>query len=269
MSLVPAIAQSCNVYFYTVGQRLGLERLSDWYGRYGFGRQTGMELSEATGNLPPRTLADSDSRWRESLFLGIGQGTIDVTPLQMASAYATLLRGGTVIQPRILAATRMQQSQPFTLAPNVLATVQEGMQKVVTIGTAKSAFKGFDIQVAGKTGTAERRRAVFDDNGNPVEDPGKPLLNADRTPKLKADGTPAYAQLVDTGTDAWFVGYAPANNPRFVVAAVMEWGGHGGAYAAPMVREAFRLLQLHGYMGSGGNGYSDRAVGSAREVPAP
>jgi penicillin-binding protein 2 len=259
MNLVPAIAKSCNVYFYTVGQRLGLERLSDWYGRYGFGRDTGMELGEAKGNIPKPHAADADTRRNESLLLGIGQGTVDVTPLQMANAYATLLRGGVVIPPHILADTRPQPVQAFTISDSVLQTVRRGMQQVVINGTGTAAFGPFvkqtGLTVAGKTGTAERIRAVFDDEGNPVEDPGKPLLNPDRTPKLKPDGTPMYRQATAMGTDAWFVGYAPADGPpQYVVAAVMEWGGHGGTYAAPMVREAFAQLLKRGY-------FQGRAVG--------
>jgi cell division protein FtsI/penicillin-binding protein 2 len=70
---------------------------------------------------------------------------------------------------------------------------------------------------------------------------------------LNPDGTPKYRQLVSRGTDAWFVGYVPADNPRFVVAAVMEWGGHGVAFGAPIVKEAIVQLQKHRYLPSADN----------------
>jgi cell division protein FtsI/penicillin-binding protein 2 len=166
-----------------------------------------------------------------------------------------------MIPPRMLATTPPRQTQAFEISDAMLAPIREGMLRCVTSGTAKANLGDFEarrgISVAGKTGTAERVRPVFDEEGRPVEDPGRPILNADGSPRLKPDGTPSYKQVVDTGTDAWFVGYAPADRPQFVVAAVMEWGGHGGAVAAPMAREAFIQLQRHGYLGG------MRAVGMA------
>jgi len=248
ISMVNAIAESCNVYFYTVGQRLGVERLSRWYGTWGFGQDTGLELPENFGKIPQPLQRDADEASNVSLLLGIGQGPISVTPLQMANAYATLLRGGVVIPPRILMGTPSQKLQPFAVSPQILATVRQGMEKCVTEGTAKEHFRGFHLRVAGKTGTAEKERPVFDDTGKPVDDIEHPLTNPDGSPKKNEDGTPAYKQLIERHDDAWFVGYAPADNPKFVVAAVMEWGGYGGAHAVPMVREAFTQLETHGYL---------------------
>jgi penicillin-binding protein 2 len=250
ISLVDAIAKSCNVYFYTVGQRMGLERLSRWYGRYGFGRQTGMELSEATGHLPEPTAPDADTAAAESRMLGIGQGTINVTPLQMANAYATLLRGGVEITPHILASAAPQRRQMFEISPATLAIVRRGMEACTAYGTGKTVFRDFRPAVAGKTGTAEVDRPVWDDQGNPIPDLTRPLLNPDKSPQLNADGSPVYRQLMGRGTDAWFVGYTPAENPRFIVAAVMEWGGHGAAKAAPLVKQALVQLQRHNYLPS-------------------
>jgi penicillin-binding protein 2 len=249
IALVDALAESCNVYFYTVGQRLGLERLTQSYRDYGFGRDTGMELSEAQGHLPQPESVDQEDAKSDALLMGIGQGPIDVTPLQMANAYATLLRGGTAVAPRILTATPPQQSQAVRVSPQDLAVIRRGMERCTSAGTAASIFSSMRLRVAGKTGTADRERPLFDDAGNPIDDTSRPVLNPDRSPKLKPDGTPMYRQLIGKDLyDAWFVGYAPADKPQYVVAAVLEWGGHGGRAAAPMVREAFLQLQAHGYL---------------------
>lgn len=247
ISLIPAIEKSCDIYFYTVGQRLGINRITQWYGMLGFGRDTGLELPDNAGRLP-RISDEDDRNLDDARRLGIGQGPIAVTPLQMANAYATMLRKGVAIPPRILEGSPAPQTQAYPVSDAMLGVARAGMERVVTSGTAREAFSGFKLRVAGKTGTAEHPGAVFDDQGKPVDDTTRPLLNPDKTPKLKADGTPAYAQLVETNDDAWFVGYAPADNPRFIVAAVMEWGGHGGARAAPMVHEAFVQLQRHNYL---------------------
>ncbi|HVT82455.1 MAG TPA: penicillin-binding transpeptidase domain-containing protein, partial [Phycisphaerae bacterium] len=249
ISLIPAIEHSCDVYFYTIGQRLGINRLARWYGAYGFGSETGMELADAAGKLP-KPSDEEDRNLDDARRLGIGQGPIAVTPLQMANAYATLLRGGVAIPPRIFAGSPAPQKQAFQVSRTTLGAVREGMQLVVSGsgGTARSMFQGLNLRIAGKTGTAENPRPVFDANGQPVDNPSRPLLNPDKTPRLKPDGTPAFEQLVEKHDDAWFVGYAPYDNPQYIVVAVMEWGGHGGTSAAPMVREAFLQLERHGYL---------------------
>ncbi|HEY4328634.1 MAG TPA: penicillin-binding transpeptidase domain-containing protein [Phycisphaerae bacterium] len=249
VSMVRAIAESCNVYFYTVGERLGVERETQWYSRFGFGADTGMEMGEARGNLPsPSQRIDPDTLKSDALLMGIGQGPIDATPLQMANAYATLLRGGIAVAPRILAATPPRQSRVMQIPAQDLALIRQGMEQCTVEGTGKDIFGKFHLRVAGKTGTAEMERKVFDDKGNPIDDPLRPLVNPDGSPKLKPDGTPAFRQLMERHSDSWFIGYAPADKPQFIVAAIMEWGGYGGKHAAPLVREAFAQLESHGYL---------------------
>ena len=226
---------------------MGVERLVKWYGDYGFGRDTGMELAEEKGHLPRTDRLDPEKSKSDAIYMGIGQGPVDVTPLQLANAYATLLRGGVAIPPRILASTPATPTQALRFSAQDLATVRQGMEQCTTIGTAKDIFRGFRLRVAGKTGTAEKERTVFDVDGNPVEDTGRPLLK-NGVPQFNPDGTPRYRQLVERGDDAWFVGYAPADKPQYVVAAIMEWGGFGGIRAAPMVKEAFMQLQRHNYL---------------------
>jgi penicillin-binding protein 2 len=252
VQLVDAIEKSCNIYFYTAGRELGVERLSKWFDAYGLGRDTGFELPEQDGAIPSlKGAADADARSSEAIFLGIGQGPVAVTPLQMAAAYGTLLRAGDPVRPRILAQAEERAPQRrMVLAPDTVAAVREGMERVVSGsgGTARKAFAGMRLAVAGKTGSATAWGPVFDDNGNPVWDTTRPEKNADGTVKVGKDGQPVYRQQQAEGTHAWFMGYAPADNPQYIVSAVMEFGGHGGTWAAPMAREAFIQLERHGYL---------------------
>ncbi|MEI8197619.1 MAG: penicillin-binding transpeptidase domain-containing protein, partial [Phycisphaerae bacterium] len=224
MHLETALEASCNIYFYTMGGRLGLERLTHWFSDFGLGAETGIGLGEETsGSLPHSTqLSDVDLARREAIFLGIGQGAISTTPLQMANAYATLLRGGMSITPRLLLDAPMKHEQRFTLTPEAQATIRRGMELVVAgdQGTARKVLRT-RISIAGKTGSATARRYV-----------------------IAPDGT----RTVKQDSDAWFVGYVPADRPRFVIAALKEFGGHGGTSAAPLVKEAVLALERLGYL---------------------
>jgi penicillin-binding protein 2 len=249
LQLEDAIAQSCNIYFYTLGGRLGIDRITNWFKAYGFGQDTGCELHEDEGSLPNLSgRRDPTEDGTEALLLGIGESHVAVTPLQMANAYATLLRGGLAISPRIVLGNPPQRQQRFQLDPNVVATVRAGMEGVVTRGTAKEIFRGMHLPIAGKTGTADTSRPAFDDNGQPLYDTSRPILDVTGHPRLDADGRPLYHRASQPGTDAWFVAYAPADNPQYVVAAVMEFGGFGGKAAAPMVKEALLQMERHGYL---------------------
>ena len=249
LQLEDAIAQSCNIYFYTLGGRLGIDKLAHWFDAYGLGHDTGCELAEANGFIPTlQGQRDENEDRTEALFLGIGQGHIAATPLQMANAYATLLRGGTALTPRIALDNPPLQQQRFQLDPSVVATVRAGMEGVVSRGTAKDIFRGVRLPIAGKTGTADTSRPAFDDNGQPLYDTSRPILDAAGHPRLDANGQPLYRRASQSGTDAWFVAYAPADKPEYIVAAVMEFGGFGGKAAAPMVKEALLQLERHGYL---------------------
>ena len=250
LQLEDAIARSCNVYFYTVGNKLGIDNLAKWFDLYGLGRDTGFELPDSNGFIPKPLTAttDPDEAKINSLFLGIGQGPVNASPLQMANAYATLLRGGLDIAPRLLLDAAPKPEQRFTLDPQILATVKEGMRKVITVGTAKDIFPNFKLPIGGKTGTADTSRPAFDPSGQPLYDTSRPLLNPDNSPRLGPDQKPLYARASEKGTDAWFISYAPADQPKFVIAAVMEFGGYGRKAAAPMVKQALLQLEKHNYL---------------------
>jgi penicillin-binding protein 2 len=140
--------------------------------------------------------------------LAIGQGDMLATPLQVAQAYAGIANGGRIMQPHVLKSVLGSDGKPaLSTPPRVeatmpvsaenLAALQEGLRMVVTQGTAAATFSGFDVPVAGKTGTA---------------------------------------QVAGKDDYAWFVGYLPADAPKYAVAVLVEQGGHGASVAGPAAR---------------------------------
>ena len=224
MNMEQAIEESCNVYFYTMGKRLGLEKLTGWYQEFGLGSPTGIGIDESAGSLPNMLrYTDADMAARESIQMGIGQGSLTATPMQMACAYATVLRGGVKIAPRLLMDDKSARvPQQVSIPASSLFPVRHGMDLVVAgaKGTAHKDLK-LKLPIGGKTGTAQTTRT-----------------------EVQPDGTQA---AVD-GVDAWFVGYAPADKPKFVIAALKEFGGHGGTSAVPLVKEAVLGLEREGYL---------------------
>ena len=224
-----AIRDSCDVYFYNVAYKfykMGGERLQKFARRFGFGADSGVDLpGEASGRVP-------DAKWKSSynanypemqqwlpgdtVNLGIGQGDLLVTPMQLVDAYAGIANGGDVMKPHVLKAVLGADGKPVgdKAKPEVafhtnvsqanLARMRHALALVTQPGgTAAGAFRGFPIAVAGKSGTAQ----VY----------GKDDL-------------------------AWFVGFAPASNPKYCVAVVVEQGGHGGSVAGPAARQILAAL---------------------------
>jgi penicillin-binding protein 2 len=206
VSLVSALKDSCDVYFYQVGLWLGADRLLEWSGRLGVGQVTGIDLpGEARGNLAGREW--KKRRFSESWFHGdtvnysIGQGFLLMTPLQLARVYAALANGGTLVVPH-LSASEQPQGTDLHLPREALGWVRKGMEEVVKSGTGRASGV-YGVTVTGKTGTAQ----------NPHGD-----------------------------DHAWFVGYAPSDNPRYVAVALVEGGGHGSSVAAPLVGQVLAYL---------------------------
>lgn len=246
LNIVSALEQSCDVFFYRVGEILGVDTLAKYATGCGLGRLTHIELANERPGLIP-TAAWKKKRfgtpWQggESLSIAIGQGFNLATPLQMAVLFAAVGNNGTIYRPRILksihdyngATESNMELEPEILgglpaSRQTLKLIKEGLLKVVDSesGTAKLIrIKGVDI--AGKTGTAQ----VFS------------LKKADRDSKRKFD-----YHLRD---HAWFVCYAPAENPVIAVAVIVEHGEHGSTAAAPVAGEVIRTwLELKGMMPS-------------------
>jgi penicillin-binding protein 2 len=215
LDLVGAIAQSCNVYFYQVGLRLGLDSLTAYSREVGMGRVTGIDMpGEKPGSIPSRQWLDSHygrNKWGAGSVLNfaIGQGEISATPLQMAVVYAAIANNGRAVRPYLVARVDSAGRTIRTTVPEIrqlpmrqqdLDVVKLGLERVVEWGTGTQA-RIQEISIAGKTGTAQN--------------PPKP-------------------------DHAWFVGYAPSDAPEVVFAVLVENAGHGGVVSAPIAGQLIR-----------------------------
>ena len=223
-----ALAHSDNVYFYEMGNRLGIDRLEKYARMFGLGAKTGIDLPyEATGLVANRRYKEKnfdDGEWylSETFDAAIGQGFNLVTPLQAAMVMGEIAADGKRYKPhvvnRIIAPDGrvVKDFQPELLSQldvpeEDIKLVQDGLHDVTKYGTAASSFRGFTVDIAGKTGTAEN------------------------------------SQGRDHG---WFVAYGPFDNPNIVVAVIVENGGYGSQSAVPIGRKileaAFGLNQDSG-----------------------
>ena len=227
VSLHRAFVESCDVFFYEVGARLGIDTLAEYSKRFGLGRPTGIPLaSEKSGLIPSTTwkLKARGEPWYpgETLSVAIGQGYITVTPLQLAMMVGAIATQGYQYKPRILKATKgakgdLDESDPILtgmlqLREQTLATLYRALGGVVADehGTGRAAYSKV-VQIGGKTGTAQVVGA-------------KPWMTEDNMPEEFRD-------------HAWFVAMAPLDRPRIVVVALVEHGGHGGSVAAPIAKK--------------------------------
>jgi penicillin-binding protein 2 len=246
IELPTALAESCDTYFYQVGLdfwELPPDRghaLQAWASRFGFGAPTGIDVGpEAAGlvptpewrqkNFPAPQYGEIDRTWKPgySIQLAIGQGDLDVTPLQMTRFYAMLANGGQLVTPHIVEDVELPSSdprarqvlqrfgaQPATASgvdPAALSIVRTGLLAAThaPYGTSSGVFGSFPVEIAGKTGTAEKLITL----------PGYPHA-------LKLN-------------QSWWCGYGPADNPTIAVCVVIENGGHGGTAAAPAALKVF------------------------------
>jgi penicillin-binding protein 2 len=229
-----AIIQSCNVYFYHLAEQTGLDRISRVAQDFGLGARTGIGINtEATGFIPTKEwyLKQYGNKFRVGFTLNeaLGQGNTRVTLIQLAMAYSAIANGGTLYVPQLVEAVEAPGGVVIeTFQPRVrrrVAIARENLSYLIDSlfgvvndkkGTAYEVHIEQGVPIAGKTGTAQvsRRRP------SPGEDPRRAV----------------YYQR----SHAWFVGFAPAPNPEYVVVVLVEHGGPGGKYAAPV---AIQILQ--------------------------
>jgi penicillin-binding protein 2 len=247
IDLPTALAMSCDTYFYELGKRFYLlpsdrgHPLQGWAHRLGLGDKTLIDIGpEATGLIPtpewrckhyggPPCAGYVDRIWKPgySIQMAIGQGQILTTPLQMTRLYALIANGGKLVTPHIaddveIAGTKGQPTrmlrrfgaqppQPSGVDPTALRYVQQGLEEAThaSFGTSSGVFGQFPVDIAGKTGSAEKNVTL----------PGFPYPS--------------------NQTQSWWCGYGPYNQPTIVVCALIENGGHGGTSAAPAALKVF------------------------------
>lgn len=225
ITLTQAMAQSCNVYFFSAARKTGFGPLRGLFENFGLGQRTGVDLPfEKNGTLPGNgtsNAARSQAFEREVLGLAIGQSRLTVTPLQIARVMAAIANGGWLVTPHVVSADGMSRKvndiddhprsvtrrRISSLHTDTLMRVREAMTAVVQqpLGTGYRTIRNDAVAVAGKTGTAET-----------------------------GGGRPDHA---------WFAGFVPAEQPQFAVVVVLEHGGSGSRAAGPVAREM--ILELH------------------------
>lgn len=240
ITLSQALIDSCDTVFYGFGaefwrrfRRGEGERLQDYARAFGMGARSEVDLPfEKAGRVPDEGwLKEMNARFPQAfpykvwlpgytINMSIGQGDVVTTPLQLANAYAAVANGGTLLRPhvglrvmdggrRVRPAAPAEPLRRLPVSGPNLETIRRGLEGVVTQGTARAAFAGFPfhaVNVAGKTGTAELQ----------TKPPKQPY--------------------------AWFVAYAPVRNPQYLVAVMLEEGGHGGETAAPIARRILEAI---------------------------
>jgi penicillin-binding protein 2 len=235
--MIDAHQNSCDVYFYDIAKRVGIERIAAMAEKLGFGDQTGIDLpGEKDGVIP--TPAWKKARfgvpWQqgETLISGIGQGFILTTPLQLAVMTARIANGQKAVTPRLVRITGEKNAaavpdfEPLGISEPSLDIVREGMNRVTNAprGTAyRARISEEGMEMCGKTGTAQVRRI------SKAERETRILKNEER-PWRERD-------------HALFVGYAPVDRPRYAAAVVVEHGGGGSKVAAPIARDLLIATQ--------------------------
>lgn len=220
VDLYSAIAKSCNIYFYEIGggyknqPGLGIDRISRYFSKFGLGQKTGIDLPGEKEGLVPTPQWKEETQ-KEQWYIGdtyhvsIGQGGFLATPLQMVSAVAAIVNGGTIYRPRVVdkiidsEENIINKFGPEVLARNIasdanLAEVRRAMRQAVTDGSARE-LASLPVAVAGKTGTAQTGRGAL--------------------------------------THAWFVGFAPYEKPELAIVIMVENGGEGHAAAVPVAKD--------------------------------
>jgi penicillin-binding protein 2 len=233
MNLADAIKNSCNIYFYTLGRRMGIDMIAMAAGRLGLGKKTGVDLAGEKEGLVPNSewkMRTLKTPWYlgETISVAIGQGQLQVTPLQIAALTALVANLGTPARPHLFkSAPAGAKAGPAAddgagaaaeppFKPATFKSVIAGMWKSVNDGgTGRGAFvEGLDV--CGKTGSTQ-------------------VVSRESAERLSRAGR-------EIKTHSWFSGFAPRDYPRIVVTVLVEYGGGGGATAAPVAGRIFELF---------------------------
>ena len=234
ISIHRAIASSCDTFFYQVGLRLGVDRLAKYANLFGFGQKTGVDVEgEKGGTIPTSEWKKRvfKQEWQpgENLSIAVGQGYNTVTPLQSA-LMAARVASGKEVRPHILKAVENEEGDVLQegevgedrllpVSDETLEIVRAGMADVVEPGGTAAGSRSSYVKMAGKTGTAQ----VISEEG-----------------KARARG-------INTQDHAWFIAFAPVDDPRIAVGVLVEHGGFGASAAAPIAKDVIeKYLELEG-----------------------
>jgi len=215
VDLHKAIVKSCDVYFYNVGQRMGIDRISYYATKLGLGRKTGVDLpSEDSGLVPSEEWKERvfHQKWYpgETISVSIGQGATVVTPMQIAYTIGGIASGGAFRQPHLLMSSSPAPEVDFPLSEATTDFITQAMWGVVNEDGTAAGSKLPGIEFCGKTGTAQ-------------------VISAERKGLA--------GKQTQTKNNAWFVGFAPRRNPEIVVAVLVQAGGFGAVSSAPIARD--------------------------------
>ncbi|MCX6575759.1 MAG: penicillin-binding protein 2 [Candidatus Aminicenantes bacterium] len=225
LSLFNAIRYSCNVYFYNVARRMGIEEIAASAQKFGLGAKTGIDLPGEKEGLVPTPEWKKKTRnatWYpgETISVGIGQGPLQVTPLQISAMTALVANRGIRVRPHLLRgedSSPGQQEARVSIESGVFEKVIEGMWRSVNEQGTGQAARVDNFNVCGKTGSSQ-------------------TVSSEKAEKMAP-------QMKQKKTHAWFTGFAPRDNPQVVVTVLVEFGGMGGATAAPLAQRIFALYQ--------------------------
>jgi penicillin-binding protein 2 len=220
MTLHEAVVHSCDIFFYNLGMRLGIDRISYYASHLGLGRRTGIDLpGEQEGLIPSEEWKQRTfkQKWYpgETISVAVGQGAVTTTPLQLAHTIGGIAMGGIFKQPHLLLDAKGVAEERFPISEDTTEKVTQAMFGVVNESGGTAQLVRLDgIEFCGKTGSAQ----VMSSEGR------QRVGKANRTYK----------------DNAWFVGYAPRRNPEIVVAVLVQAGEHGATAAAPLARDVIK-----------------------------
>ena len=225
VDLVKSLQQSCDIFYYEVAQKLGIEKIADMARTFGLGEKLDIDLpTERSGLVPDKNWKRGrfGDRWHigETVVAAIGQGYLQTTPLQLATMTARIVNGGYAVQPHLTSTSRQKEKWPkINISKSYLDLVMRGMNAVTMTekGTAYSARITEDkMSMGGKTGTAQVKR----------------ITRAQRLAGIKNEDLPWKHRH-----HALFVAHAPAKKPKYVCCVIVEHGVSGSGTAAPIARD--------------------------------
>lgn len=230
LNLSEAIEQSCDVYFYELGLKIGINKIALMMKKLGLGEYYDLEIDDkAKGVVPDKDwkLKRDGLSWSlgETLNASIGQGYILATPLQLVTMVSRLASGGSKVTPTLIIKKNKNDFESLNINQNHLNYIKKAMEKVVVgrKGTARNYKIGSKtIEMAGKTGTVQVVRISNEEREAGV------IKNEDRIWKRR--------------DHALFVGYAPVSKPKYAISVVVEHGGSGSSVAAPIARDVFKNI---------------------------